>query len=325
MSGRVAVTGANGFIGQTVVRHFRNAGWQVRAIVRPGRRCAVPAGVELVAVPLVAADLMRAAAGTDVIIHAAGRTRAATTRQFQSGNIETTRQVVCAALELGSRLVHISSLAAAGPGTPRRPRSEDEPPRPLTPYGRSKLATEEVVRTSHRLRWTIVRPALVYGPADRNALPLFKMAQRGFALQIDRFPAPAYTFIHVDDVARGIEAAATVSAAERQVFSLGHPQSETADTLADTLARVLGRPCRRVRFPHTVLLAAALAGDLATLCGWPLALDRARLVELTAEGWVCSVERARDLLGFSARIGLLEGFASTAAWYARHGWLAKSS
>jgi nucleoside-diphosphate-sugar epimerase len=80
-----------------------------------------------------------------------------------------------------------------------------------------------------------------------------------------------------------------------------------------------------VRFPHTLLLAAALAGDLATLCGWPMALDRARLVELTAEGWVCSVERARDRLGFSARIGLLEGFASTAAWYARHGWLAKSS
>src|SRR5882672_11717000 len=115
MSGRVAVTGANGFIGQNVVRHFRNAGWQVRAIVRPGRRCAVPAGVELLAVPLVAADLVRAAAGTDVIIHAAGRTRAATTRQFQSANIETTRQVMCAALDLGSRLVHISSQAAGGP------------------------------------------------------------------------------------------------------------------------------------------------------------------------------------------------------------------
>jgi len=324
MSGRVAVTGANGFIGRNVVRHFRDAGWEVRAIVRPGRRCAVPIGVELVAAPLVAADLMRAAAGTEVIIHAAGRTRAATARQFQTANVEATRQVVCAAVELGSRLVHISSQAAAGPGTPERPRSEDDPPCPLTPYGRSKLAAEEVVRTSHRLRWTIVRPALVYGPADRNALPLFKLAQRGIALQVARFPAPAYTFIHVDDVARGIEAAATALAAEHQVFSLGHPQSETADTLTDTLARVLGRPCRRVRFPYTLLLAAALAGDLATFCGRPQALDRARLVELTAEGWVCSVERARDRLGFSARIGLLEGFASTAAWYARHGLLAKS-
>ncbi len=95
------------------------------------------------------------------------------------------------------------------------------------------------------------------------------------------------------------------------------------DTLADTLARVLGRPCRRVRLPYALLLAVALGGDLATLFGRPLALDRARLVELTAEGWVCSVERARDRLGFSARIDLSKGFTSTAAWYARHGLLAK--
>jgi nucleoside-diphosphate-sugar epimerase len=325
MSGRVAVTGANGFIGQNVVRHFRDAGWQVRALVRPGRRCAVPTGVELVAVPFAAADLVRAAAGSDIIVHAAGRTRAATTRQFQIANVAVTQQVVRAAVELGSRLVHISSLAAAGPGTPERPREEDDPPRPLTPYGRSKLAAEEVVRNSRELRWTIVRPAAVYGPADRNVLPLFRLAQWGIAPQFARLPASAYTFIHVDDVARGIETAAMAFEAEHHVFSLGHSQSETAVTLTDTLARVMGRPCRRVRIPYALLLATALAGDLASLFGWPLVLDRARLAELKAEGWVCSVERARDRLGFFARIDLVEGFTSTAAWYARHGLLAKSS
>jgi nucleoside-diphosphate-sugar epimerase len=325
MRGRVAVTGANGFIGQHIVRHFSDAGWEVRAILRPGRQCTVPPGVELVAAPLAAADLMRAAAGIDVIVHAAGRTRAAMARQFATGNVEVTRQVVRAAVELGARLVHVSSQAAAGPGTPEHPRAEDDPPRPLTAYGRSKLAAEQVVRTSDRLRWTIVRPALVYGPADRNLLPLFRFAQRGIMLQPVRPRAPAYTFVHVDDVARGIETAAMASAALGRVFSLGHPQSATVDTLADTLARVLGRPCRRVRLPYALLRAVALAGDLATLFGRPLALDRARLVEMTAEGWVCSVERARDRLGFSARIDLVEGFTSTAAWYARHGLLAKSS
>jgi nucleoside-diphosphate-sugar epimerase len=325
MRGRVAVTGANGFIGQNVVRHFRDAGWTVRAIVRPGSRDGVPKGVELIATDLVAADLIRAAAGAEVIVHAAGRTRGATDRQFRAANIEVTRQVARAAVELGARLVHVSSQAAGGSGTRERPRSEDDPPRPLTAYGRSKLAAEEVVRTSDRLRWTIVRPALVYGPADRNALPLFRLAQRGIMLQVVRSPAPAYTFVHVDDVARGIEAAATASAAEGQIFSLGHPRSDTVDSLTETLARVMGRPCRRVRCPYALLRVIALAGDLATFMGWPLALDRARLVELTAEGWVCSVERARDRLGFTAQIDLVEGFTSTAAWYARHGLLAKSS
>jgi dihydroflavonol-4-reductase len=323
MSGRIAVTGANGFIGRNVVGHLHDAGWEVRAIVRPGRRCPVPAGVELVATEFVAADLVRAAAGAQAIVHAAGRTRAATAQQFQAANIDVTRQVVEAAVELGARLVHVSSQAAGGPGTPEHPRSEDDLPCPLTAYGRSKLAAEEVVKTSPRLRWTIVRPALVYGPCDRNALPLFRLAQRGIVLRAPRSPAPAYTFVHVDDVARGIEMAATSATAECQVFSIGHPQWVTADTLADTLARVLARPSRRLRVPYALLRAAAAVGDAATLCGRPLALDRARLAELMAEGWVCSVEKARGRLGFSARIGLLEGFASTAAWYVRHGFLAK--
>jgi nucleoside-diphosphate-sugar epimerase len=323
MSGRVAVTGANGFIGQTVVRHFRDAGWQVRALVRPGRRCAVPDGVELVAVRFTASELARAVERADVIVHTAGRTRAATARQFHDANVEVTREVARAAVETGARLVHISSQAAAGPGTPAQPRLEDDPPSPLTAYGRSKLAGEEVVRASRGLRWTILRPGPVYGPADRAALPLFRLARRGIALEVPRDPAPAYTFVHVDDLARGIVAAATSSAAERHVFSLGHPESVTARTLSDTLARVLGRPARRVRIPYALLFVAAVAGDAAALCRSPLAIDRARLTELMAPGWVFSVEKARERLGFSARIDLLEGFASTAAWYTRQGWLAR--
>ena len=323
MSGRVAVTGANGFIGRNVVLYLRDAGWAVRALVRPDREYNVPEGVELVATQLVTADLVRAAAGAEVIVHLAARTRGATMQQFEAANVDVTRQVVEAAVELGAKLVHVSSQAAAGPGTLERPRLEDDPPQPLTAYGRSKLAAEQIVRTSPRLHWTIVRPALVYGPFDRGSLPMFKLAQRGIVAQAGGSGNPAYTFVHVDDIARGIEAAATAGAAEGQTFSLGHPRSATADALTDALQRALGRSCRRVRLPYALLLAAALVGDAALLCGRPLALDRARLAELTAEGWVCSVEKARTRLDFSARIDLLEGFASTAAWDARQGWLAK--
>src|SRR5206468_11042892 len=114
MSGRVAVTGANGFIGQTVVRHFRDAGWAVRAIVRPGRRRAVPNGVEAVAIRFTASELARAAEGTDVVVHTAGLTRAASARQFYGANGEGTREGVRATVDTGGRLVHICSQAGAG-------------------------------------------------------------------------------------------------------------------------------------------------------------------------------------------------------------------
>src|SRR5262245_54319497 len=247
MSRLVAVTGANGFIGQNVVRHFRDAGWMVRAIVRPGRHDGVPGGVDIVDSRFTVNDLIRAAAGAEVIVHVAGRTRAAMSRQFDLANVEVTRRVVRAAAELGARLVHISSQAAAGPGTPEHPRAEGDPPHPLTAYGRSKLAAEEVVRTTARLSWTIVRPALVYGPADRNTLPLFRMAQKGIMLELGRSPSLAYTFIHVDEIARGIETAATAAAALGQIFALGHPQSDTVDSVTETLGRVMGRRWSRVR------------------------------------------------------------------------------
>jgi len=76
-----------------------------------------------------------------------------------------------------------------------------------------------------------------------------------------------------------------------------------------------------VRIPYAFLLVAAVAGDAAALCGTHLSIDRARLTELMAAGWVFSVEKARERLGFTARVSLLDGLADTAAWYTRHGWL----
>ena len=198
---------------------------QVRAIVRPGRRCAVPDGVELVAVRFTASELARAARGTDVIVHTAGLTRAATARQFRGANVEVTREVARAAVETGARLVHISSQAATGPGTPARPRLGDDPPCPLTAYGRSKLAGEEVVKASRGLRWTILRPGPVYGPADRAALPLFRLARRGIALEVPRIRRPP-TCSFTSTTSRAASwRPPPRAAAERQVFALGYPRA----------------------------------------------------------------------------------------------------
>src|SRR5262245_11282250 len=140
MSPRVAVTGANGFIGQTVVRHFRDAGWDVRAIIRSGRQCALPDGVALVPVRFNASELARAVQGSDVVVHTAGLTRAATAGQFQGVNVEITREVMRAAAAAGARRVHISSEAAAGAGSPERPRRREGPASPRTANGRSRPA-----------------------------------------------------------------------------------------------------------------------------------------------------------------------------------------
>src|SRR5205085_3258016 len=109
----VAITGANGFIGRHLCRRFAHAGWEVRPVVRADSASAEAAKFR----------------GADVVVHAAGATRAPTTAQLVASNVDLTKRVVEEAGRSGAkRLVFISSQAAAGPaGSREAPGCEDDP------------------------------------------------------------------------------------------------------------------------------------------------------------------------------------------------------
>jgi nucleoside-diphosphate-sugar epimerase len=315
----VSITGATGFVGWHLAEAFRLAGWRVRAIVRPGGVKPAPDEVERVEAALHPKTLAAAIGESDVVVHAAGLTRALDESAFEF-NVSGTRAVVDAVNTTGARLVFISSQAAMGAGTISRPTREDDLPRPLTAYGRSKLAGEAVVRTDARTPWIIIRPTAAYGPRDRQFLPIFRLAARGIFLQVVP-PATAFTFIYVDDLARGVVLAAEGERAWGQTLFLGHPDPLHADDLLRGLAGVFGRRYRPWRVPDLVLRAFAWGGQLAWKFGEEPLLDRARLTELGAEGFVCAVDRAREVLGVTAAVPLPDGLARTAQWYRNQGWV----
>jgi nucleoside-diphosphate-sugar epimerase len=315
----VSITGASGFVGWHLAEAFRLAGWRVRAIVRPGGVKPVPDEVERVEAAFRAATLSAAIGESDVVVHAAGLTRALDASAFEF-NVSGTRAIVGAVNATGARLILISSQAAMGAGTISRPTREDDVPRPLTPYGRSKLAGEDVVRSDARTPWTIIRPTSVYGPRDRQFLPIFRLAARGIFLRVVP-AATAFTFIYVDDLARGVVLAAAGERASGQTLFLGHPDPLRADDLLRALADVFGRRYRPWHVPDFVLRAFAWGGQLAWRFGEEPLLDRARLTELGAEGFVCAVDRAREVLGITAAVRLPDGLARTAQWYRNQGWV----
>jgi UDP-glucose 4-epimerase len=316
----VAVTGATGFIGRHVTADLVARGLVVRAVVRPESTHDVPGGTEVVRVPLEAAALGEAFAGVDAVVHLAGVVSALDPAVYSAVNVLGTRAVACAAAAAGARLVHISSLAAAGPAPAARPRSEDDAPGPCTPYGRSKLDSERLVMATAGLRWIILRPAVVYGPGDRAMLPLFKCAERGLLPLVGRLDA-AYTFVHVNDLVRAI-AAAIATPDDGEILFVGHPRPVTAREILEAIRRAVGRPARIIRVPQAITRVAAAGCDLVARCvRRPLPLNRWRYVELSAEGFVCRVERLRERLGVVARLELGEGLAQTADWYRREGWI----
>ena len=115
MQRRVVVTGATGFIGWHLAERLRNSGWDVRGTVRPERPRPLPDGVEPIAVSLYSRSLAEAFRGAEVVVHLAGLTRATTVRRYRQVNVVVTDAVARAACEIGARLIHVSSQAAAGP------------------------------------------------------------------------------------------------------------------------------------------------------------------------------------------------------------------
>ena len=170
---RIAVTGSTGFIGRHVVAALSSRGVQVRAIVRPsavarpfqGRD---PGGPER---PALQPEIVRASLADpaltetfrdcDAVVHLAGVVSTVDDREYAAVNVGGTRAVAAAARAAGARLIHISSLAAAGPAPQSAPRSEEDAPQPITAYGRSKLESERVVNGIDGLRWTILHPGIV--------------------------------------------------------------------------------------------------------------------------------------------------------------------
>jgi dihydroflavonol-4-reductase len=304
---RVGVTGASGFIGRHLVEHLTSRGVAVTPVIRPET-------------PLEDAALASAFRGVDVVVHLAGVVSALDERQFTTVNVDLTRVVATAARDAGARLVHVSSLAAAGPAPASHPRVESDPPNPVTPYGRSKLAGELAVKQIDALRWTILRPGVVYGPRDRALLPLFRMASRGVLPLVGDRDA-AYTFIHVRDVVRSIEAAIDADAHGETMF-VGHPRPVTTVEVLDGVRAAVGRRVAIVRVPEAIMpLAVGACEFAATIAGRPLVLNRWRYVEMTSNGFVCRVDRLRERLGVVAAIDLRAGFAELGDWYRRNRWI----
>ena len=298
MSVRVGVTGSQGFIGRNVTAALRRRGDEVVPIQRP----------------FVRDSLVRTFHGLNAVIHLAGVVSAVRDEEFVAGNVESTRIVAAAAEAAGVRLVHISSLAAAGPASAAAPRSEDDGPAPINTYGRTKLEGERVVRAQPRLRWTILRPGVVYGHGDRALRPLFRMATSGW-LPLVGSPTAAYTFIHIDDAVRAILAAVDGDQHGDTIF-LGHAPPVTTRELLDAVSTAIGVRARIVPIPKVVTYAAAVAGDLGgTVTGRPALITSRRFAELYAEGFVCRVDRMRERLGVEARVGVREGLAKAAPWY----------
>src|SRR3954470_17706899 len=176
---RVLVTGASGFIGRHLCRLLVRRGHTVLALVRrtSAREALAEAGARFVQADLSTGEgLEGAVIEADWIFHLAGLTKARSEAEFHEVNARGTERLLEALLRRPPppKVILCSSLAAAGPSRPGQPLREEDAAAPISAYGRSKLAAEELRGgRGGAPPGVIFPPPIVYGPEEHELIPTF--------------------------------------------------------------------------------------------------------------------------------------------------------
>lgn len=319
------VTGGTGFIGSHLVDHLlQDDAAEVRCLVRSDEKWLRGKRYERVAGDLHHLGVLKEAmTGTDVVIHCAGVVKARDTADFERGNVDATENVLRTAMKVGvPRVVILSSLAAAGPSD-GRPLTEADPMRPVSRYGVSKLRMEELVHriADPQMPVTILRPAAVYGPREEDIYTFFKTAAKGICPIIGDGERNPVSIVHVDDVVAAILAACAYDHKGVDTFFIGSDRAHTWNEIKEATERALDRKLNTIRIaPGIVRNVGSLAEEIGAWFGRYPVINRDKASELVQE-WTCSVEKARQRLGYTQTVDLTTGIEQTIQWYRKHNWL----
>ena len=294
----VLLTGATGFIGQRLQIALLNRGYRVEALIRPtsSSRARLSAGVVEHSAELNDVEqLMPALRRADAVIYCAGTVRGRNLEDFRAANIDGVASIVAAMNQAALSIPFLltSSLAAS------RPEISD--------YSNSKnLGEQELVKRAS-FPWSILRPTAVYGPGDKEMLPILKLARKGLVTPTGP-PGQKISLIHVDDVASAVICwLEHWKDCQQQIFELddGHPGGYSWREIA---AISSGGHHLSVRIPTWFLsIVARINLSSSRLLGRAPMLTPGKVRELTQPDWLCNNEPFVAITGWSPEFDLKNG------------------
>jgi len=233
VSGVLGLTGASGYIGQTVMRAARACGWQVVAIGRhPVEGAQTWRFADLtIAPPDGLVD------GLDALLHLAANTNG--DDLSPASELSFARNLAAQAAGAGVPMVFISSQAAAANAP--------------SDYGRTKFAIEQQVLPQGAL---VIRPGLVIGGREAGLFGLLVTLVRVSPLLPDLRPRPLVQPIHVDDLAAALLAACKRPDLSGRVLAAAGPPITFNDLLAGIARHRLRIQRRRIPVPLPLLRGA---------------------------------------------------------------------
>jgi len=227
--------------------------------------------------------------------------------EYRKVNVEGTRNVFRAASAAGVKLfLSMSSVKAMGEES-EIVLDEGDDCRPSTPYGISKLESEEAVRAESvgtGITVMILRLPTVYGPGNKGNLPrMIRWAESGYPFPIVH-PENLRSMIYVGNVVAGIMALLKASPAAGTTYILKDREDYSTTTVYSAICDALGKKPRYLPLPS---LAVRMGGSLSE-----------DFRKITGSFRVSSAKFEKDL-HFTPPFTLEEGIERTVEWYKRSG------
>lgn len=334
---KILITGASGFIGGFLVGEALNRGYDVWAGIRKGSSKANLQDKRIRFIDLRYDDLRalteqikafaREQGPWDFVIHNAGLTKTLDTRNFfrvNAGNTERLIEALYAADCKPRKFVLMSSLSSYGQGDEKtfRPIRLDDPQRPDTAYGQSKLEAENVVRRQTYFPYVILRPTGVYGPGEKDYFMEIKSVNSGLDFAVGSVPQ-RITFIYVKDLARVAFVCLEKEEIRNRHYFVADGDVHTDESFAQMIQEILGK--KRVlhaRIPLGVVRVACVCSEwVGKVFKKSMTLNTDKYIILKQRNWICDVAPLQDDLDFIPAYPLRKGLEESIEWYRKEGWL----
>jgi UDP-glucose 4-epimerase len=305
MKRKVAVFGGAGFLGSVIVDRLLASGRALRIFerprIQPHREFGGAEVVEWVTGDFSHAhDVREALEGVDAVVHLVCTTRPKSSNDEPIFDVQTnlvaTLQLLEAMRSFGIKELVFASSGGTVYGPPMHaPIEEEHPTNPTTSYGITKLAIEKYLlleKQLHGLKPVILRVANPYGERQRVEFAqgvvaaFLKRSLANEPIEIWGDGSVVRDYLHVGDVADAFAAALDYQGDE-SVFNIGSGTGTSLNDLVSILSRVLGRDLR---------------------------VDYKPARDFDVKSNVLCCERARKVLGWSAKVPMEEGLQRTVDW-----------
>jgi nucleoside-diphosphate-sugar epimerase len=320
---KILVTGATGFIGKHLIKRLVGKNNIILCLVRKKSNINP---LNNLPVALIYGDLLDISSfkkkiefeNIDIVYHLAGLVYSNSVKKFYEVNVQGTRNLLDVVLPNGlKKFIYLSSIAVNGFPTRGELIDENYSCNPVTPYGRSKLIAENFIRDFYaksEVSVSIIRVPIVYGPDGQADLITknFKKILKGKTFIVSN-GMNLRSLCYVDNLVEGLLLAAKDSSSKSEVYVISDDTKYSFVEIARTLADVYNVDLRLVHIPS---FFASLSRYLLAFCNilgvysWTLYSLATMNIDLG-----CDVGKARNDLGYKARIDLKTGIKKTLDFY----------